>query len=1464
MTNKKDESIDNNRDSNHDSNHANCHNTLAYRIRAKKDELSEILERQDDHVRLLFQLEKFVSLVYYDPKEAKQDHSNVFEEFRQPYDLWSKVSDEKHGGTTRSTRRQIRHQRHVIEKPEKKAVSTQVTENKVSKTPDSKKSHSGKHLRMEKNTLQRSKQSKSKSRAVRTQSKSKGKKVREIVSESESKSESDIGEFSGLDFDIDSSELETPDEDTVIPRLKLKVSVPRQTITHPSHVPKVDSETLRSAEPIHSYLSSFISLDDDISEEQRQAFIQNQIDVRNRIDEARRRGLLTESFETTSRKQPAFGDPVKVNFATQHDHLVSHAVYFAKLMSDERKQHMATARKVANMIDMYFKRLSGAEERERKIQEKLIRQLARRTANEVLKKWKLAEKVVMQRKTQELEEQQRARGKIQLNNILEHSAQLLEARRQFHDDSDDESDESINEDESMADGDADSNDMSDSDLESESSGDSEVMSSSDESEDEKADVEVDQGDELLTVEELKAKYAKLSEIEIEETGTKPENGEANLSVLYANGKISDPEENSTSDESITMDSEEEGSEEQDDSEDEGDQSVEPARTLSSLFGAEIHDSDSDQSVKSIVSSKSSVKDSPTPVSSPEIHKIASPFLLRGTLREYQHDGLDWLAGLYNNSTNGILADEMGLGKTIQTIALLSYLACEKEIWGPHLIVVPTSVMLNWEMEFKRFAPGFKVMTYYGNPQQRKEKRRGWNKEDTWHVCITSYQLVLQDHNAFRRKRWHYLILDEAHNIKNFRSQRWQALLNFNSERRLLLTGTPLQNNLIELWSLLYFLMPSSKQTVMPEGFANLKDFQEWFARPVDRLVEGGAQADDETRQTVSKLHQVLRPYLLRRLKADVEKQMPAKYEHIVYCRLSKRQRYLYDDFMSRAQTRETLASGNFLSIINCLMQLRKVCNHPDLFEVRPIVTSLALNKSVASNFQDNARVIEKLLHKGDQDRIVNLSTLSLLINDVSMTTQNYMTLRRIRGTKSLARELSLLAVISPPVKPDFESIEKHARYKQYLDRYSLAEKLQHQIYINAFRCSRKPLYFQNVIDAVSLTPRPTKGFDWSDLRVMKTLKLSPRARELKMGEVIDKYSFVTPKITCLDMPQLVLGEKVVNNEEIEVLRRQELFHQSQVKLTIAFPDKRLLQYDCGKLQRLAVLLRDLVSEGHRALIFTQMTKVLDILEQFLNIHGLRYLRLDGATKIEQRQALTEQFNADNRISVFILSTRSGGLGINLTGADTVIFYDSDWNPSMDKQCQDRCHRIGQTRDVHIYRFVSEYTIESNILKKATQKTILDNVVIQEGDFTTDYFNKITVKDMIGDVVPDANISDNTLGSKSFEKALKQAEDADDVAAASVALKEANVDRDDFVEGYVGNANREISVSSAGRESSRASRAESLVPGGSAVSESETIEPSAEPEEDRAGEEDDNEEEDEEVGSVDDYMIRFIEQGYFEN
>lgn len=159
-----------------------------------------------------------------------------------------------------------------------------------------------------------------------------------------------------------------------------------------------------------------------------------------------------------------------------------------------------------------------------------------------------------------------------------------------------------------------------------------------------------------------------------------------------------------------------------------------------------------------------------------------PRLLKHALREYQHVGLHWLATMHARRLNGILADEMGLGKTIQTIALLAHLALERADWGPHLVVAPTSVVLNWEMEFKKWCPAFKILTYYGTIKERKLKRVGWTKANSFHVCITSYKLVVQDHQSFRRKRWKYLILDEAQNIKNFKSQRWQMLLNFQTER----------------------------------------------------------------------------------------------------------------------------------------------------------------------------------------------------------------------------------------------------------------------------------------------------------------------------------------------------------------------------------------------------------------------------------------------------------------------------------------------------------------------------------------------------------------------------------------------------------------------------------------------------------------------------------------------------------
>lgn len=246
---------------------------------------------------------------------------------------------------------------------------------------------------------------------------------------------------------------------------------------------------------------------------------------------------------------------------------------------------------------------------------------------------------------------------------------------------------------------------------------------------------------------------------------------------------------------------------------------------------------------------------------------------------------------------------------------------------------------------------------------------------------------------------------------------------------------------------------------------------------------------------------------------------------------------------------------------------------------------------------------------------------------------------------------------------------------------------------------------------------------------------------------------------------------------------------------LQMPELRLIQYDCGKLQKLAQLLWQLKLGKHRVLIFTQMSKMLDIFEQFLSYHGHTYLRLDGSTRIDTRQALMDRFNADPKVFCFILSTRSGGVGVNLTGADTVVFYDSDWNPTMDAQAQDRCHRIGQTRDVHIYRLISKQTIEENILKKANQKRMLGNLAIEGGNFTTAFFKQSILEDLFGVVSQSENeveevvvVQDETPSpqlpktlDKGFEQALCLAEDDSDVIAAKKASAEVAVEFEEFDE-----------------------------------------------------------------------------------
>ncbi|WWC89087.1 uncharacterized protein L201_004005 [Kwoniella dendrophila CBS 6074] len=908
-------------------------------------------------------------------------------------------------------------------------------------------------------------------------------------------------------------------------------------------------------------------------------------------------------------------------------------------------------------------------------------------------------------------------------------------------------------------------------------------------------------------------------------------------------------------------------------------------------------------------------------------RVRQPFLLRGNLRPYQQAGLEWLASLWENGMNGILADEMGLGKTIQTISLLGHLACDKGIWGQHLIIVPTSVILNWEMEFKKFFPGMKVLTYYGNQKERKEKRIGWLTENSWQVCITSYQIVLADQHIFRRKNWCYMILDEAHNIKNFRSQRWQTLLGFKAKRRLLLTGTPLQNNLMELWSLLYFLMPGGigADATAVVGFANHREFMEWFSNPMDKAIETGDAMDEDTLATVSKLHTLLRPFILRRLKSEVETQLPGKFEHVVYCKLSKRQRFLYDEFMSRSSTKEALTSGGYLGVMNTLMQLRKVCNHPDLFEVRPVRTSFAMD-SVARDFEPQEILLRRRFLAQEDSNRLDIQSLGL---GVSTHEQQSGWVCRARSFLDASDKLphAIEPVIvrrgKPPAGPkkDTRTVEGWLKYQAWAQEQASILRWRSLRDTNRRRCSPAPIYGSTFLKMLGNTPNyllpltsaARRDEHFAEYRPpANSLVLSLPDRAKALDPIIDLFAVVPPNVVAKDMTKYALPGLSPTSHPSFLDNSFDTLHRSTVKLQIAFPDSSLLQYDCGKLQTLYTMLRDLKAGGHRVLIFTQMTRVLDILEIFLSYNGHRYLRLDGSTKIEDRQIITERFNSDPKYFVFIASSRSGGVGINLTGADTVFFYDSDWNPSMDRQCMDRAHRIGQTREVHIYRFVSSHTVEENMLKKANQKRLLDKMVIQQGEFNNDWWGRVGWKDMFGDVNNDQNKNQNQDNNndndndnneinnvkqgddninqenadgvvdidlegtpiaeevqklkprvgqeRELAKILSQVEDEEDVQAAKIAQNENELDFQEFDEVAATSSSSTVNnKKTSGIKVSFENRIENSPSASCTPITPHT--PALEDTFDQANPEEEEEYEDDGIGGIDEYMLKWVEEDW---
>ena len=488
------------------------------------------------------------------------------------------------------------------------------------------------------------------------------------------------------------------------------------------------------------------------------------------------------------------------------------------------------------------------------------------------------------------------------------------------------------------------------------------------------------------------------------------------------------------------------------------------------------------------------------------------------LRDYQLQGVNWLAYCWHNNVNSILADEMGLGKTIQSISFLNYLFSEMKLDGPFLLVVPLSTIHNWQKEFVKWAPGLQVLLYMGDAASRDvmleyewHPRRMDGKHDKthfkWNVLLTTYEFIIRDKSLLSNNiGWQALIVDEAHRLKNESSLLHVTLRdNFTFYHRVLITGTPLQNSLKELYALLSFLEPEK----FPEDWDT---FSSTYLQVDEDQPEGDSQPHTQTKG-IGYLHSILKPHLLRRLKKDVEKSLPLKKERILRVELSPLQKLLYRWILTRnykelnrsfnsLSTNSTKNSTTSLSLLNIIGELKKASSHPYLFP---------------------------------------------------------------NGQTDLARSLDPEGII----------------------------------------------------------------------------------------------------------------------------------------------------YHSGKMILLDALLKRLLQDKHRVLIFSQSVKMLDLLGEFLQLRNWPHLRLDGSVPSDQRKRSIERFNTPGSIyNIFLLSTRAGGLGINLETADTVVLFDSDWNPQNDLQAMARAHRIGQKNFVNVYRLVSKNSVEEEILERAKRKMILDHVVIQ--------------------------------------------------------------------------------------------------------------------------------------------------------
>lgn len=766
------------------------------------------------------------------------------------------------------------------------------------------------------------------------------------------------------------------------------------------------------------------------------------------------------------------------------------------------------------------------------------------------------------------------------------------------------------------------------------------------------------------------------------------------------------------------------------------------------------------------------------------HKQNQPVLITGgTMKDYQLDGLEWLVTLYENGLNGILADEMGLGKTLECIALMAYLL-EHRVKGPFLVVAPLSTVGNWCREFKTFAPRIKVLNYTGVKDLRT--RYSFGKKLKAQVVVTSYDLILRDYRKFLRGDWTYLTVDEGHRLKNFDCLLIKFLKKLNVGNRLLLTGTPLQNNLKELWSLLNF--------ILPDIFHDLELFQLWF--DFDNLgesveVEGASHEERRLFREklqelfIKNLHSVLKPFLLRRVKKDVVRDLPPKKEYILYSDLTPMQSIFY---------RATIDRELPEMVLDSYIKEYLLLNRPNLFS-----TKEDLEKIDAILFADenaSSGMTRSRQDRFDKEDIHRMLTgdMSEFIDDLEVVGSHKKSSQWDPNAEDSDYAVGSDENDSDGSNDDAESItldpsekERGEREVTHADRTEedLAaeaglDELLAQYEEEAETATPESLKEENapingsnkgISDAMKahtdlggsmmgvMTPESEDGKKEhrsnNDGKTKADLEGKSRAEGKGDGNTkpSDSFSENETFYSVEDHPDDEVIEISSGDEDEQDLDQfVQLVRDTSARFTRyvnSMPLKNMVMqmrkvccshfcfynpfnqhtdYDAklaqrllensGKMQMLRQLLRRLIPDGHKVLIFSQFTTALDFIRLMLEEEGIQCSQLDGRTKLEDREDEMQEFSRKEEDStpVFLLSTRAGGLGLNLVSADTVILFDNDWNPQMDLQAIDRAHRIGQTRPVKVFRFVVRDTVEELLILRSFSKRLLEKMVIQEGDF----------------------------------------------------------------------------------------------------------------------------------------------------